>query len=106
MGYKFSYTKNAKVYYKLPSHLKDYLKQCFRSNPQAVVINMEKLFGELVSKEYERPKMFYFMSIAKQLLKHPLETLYIIFVNAVLLPLYPLVVRRYKMEWFTAFSTK
>lgn len=105
-GLTFIHAPKAVVYYKLPKKLKDYLKQSFRSDPEAVSLNFSKYFGELVDEEYYRPKSFMIKAIAKVFLQYPFATLYIIAIKALLIPLYPIISKRYKLEWYTAKSTK
>lgn len=105
MGYEFRYQDNAKVFYKLPSNLKDYLRQLFRSTPQAVEIELEKYFGRLVSDEFSRPSNFYIRSIYSEFLRNPFELMFAVSVNLVCKLFYPFVSRNYKLSWFTATST-
>ncbi len=103
---EFSYCEEAKIFYKLPKSLPDYLKQCFRSNPQAININYKTRFGKIVEEEYKRPFMFYLKSIFKSFLKYPIETSVAIVINIVIVPFYKNISSRYKLEWYTASSTK
>lgn len=104
--YKFIHVRKAKIYYKLPNKLSDYLRQIFRSNPEAIYINFKKYFGEMVEKEYKRPLGFYAKNIFKVFIKHPLPVAYIIFINIISRPFFPVVSRGYKWSWHTASSTK
>lgn len=103
---EFAYAKDAKIFYKMPKSLPDYLKQCFRSNPQAININYTKLFGDIVAKEYHRPLPFYIKSVFKSFKKYPTETVYAALINFAILPLYQFISNKYKLEWYTAESTK
>ncbi len=105
-GKRFAYAKEAKIFYKLPKSLSDYLKQCFRSNPQAININYTKTFGEIVGNEYERPFLFYIGSILKSTKRLPVETVTAIVINLIIAPFYGLISSRYKLDWYTAKSTK
>lgn len=105
-GYKFKHVSEAVVYYKLPTKLGDYLRQVFRSNPEAVLIHFRKYFGGLVDREYYRPSLFYAKSVLKVFFKNPLPVVYITLVNALCIPLFPIIAKNYKQEWFTAASTK
>ena len=105
-GFKFRHVRDAKVYYKLPSKLSDYMKQVFRSNPEAVLINFEKYFGPLVKKEYQRSRVFYALSVIKVFLQDPIPVLLIISANILARPFFSIVQSRYKLEWYTASSTK
>lgn len=105
-GLQFRHNPKAIVYYKLPTKLSDFLKQSFRSDPQAVAVNLESTFGKIVAEEYQRPKLIYIKFIWNAFKRYPLETLFIMFVRGVCLPLYPLISRHYKLDWYTAASTK
>lgn len=105
-GYKFRYVQEAVVYYKLPNNLKDYLRQIFRSNPEAVSQNISKYFGKIVDEEYYRPFFFYFRSIMRAFLANPLGTVYITFINILTKPFFPFISKKYKLSWHTAISTK
>lgn len=105
-GYTFRHVPTAVVLYKLPQTLKDYLSQTFRSNPEAVTLNFSQYFGDIVAKEYHRPFLFLIRSIWQSILTYPIETAYIIVINILAKPFFPLISRRYKLEWYTAESTK
>jgi hypothetical protein len=64
------------------------------------------MFGDIVAQEYQRPVALYAKFIWNAFKRYPLETIYIMFVRGVCLPLYPLITRNYKLDWFTATSTK
>lgn len=103
---KFKYVDSVVVYYKLPTNIKDYIKQSFRSNPEAVAINLQRKFGSMVVQEYKRSLGFYFSSIAKTFVRFPLETAFISLLNLFVKPLSGFAAKRYRIEWFTAVSTK
>lgn len=105
-GYSFRYIKDAVVYYKLPKNFPDYLRQVFRSNPEAVVINLNQHFGDLVAKEFYRPPGFYLWNVFKVFISDPLPVSVVIMINLLTKPLFPIISKRYKLEWFTATSTK
>lgn len=105
-GHTFRHVADATVLYKLPKTLRDYLSQTFRSNPEAVTLNFSQYFGDIVAREYHRPVLFLIKSIVRSFTMYPLETLYIIMVNLLTKPFFPFVSRRYKLEWYTAKSTK
>ena len=105
-GFTFKYVKEAVVYYKLPSKITDYMRQVFRSNPEAVHINFEKHFGPLVAKEYNRPRKFYATAVFKAFLEDPLPVMTIALANIAARPFFSLVQSRYKLDWYTATSTK
>lgn len=105
-GLQFRHIPSAVVYYKLPRLLADYLRQCFRSNPEAACLNFRDTFGSLVEAEYHRPLSSYARSVLTSLRTYPLETLYIIVVNLITKPFYPILAKQYRISWWTAKSTK
>lgn len=105
-GYQFTFVPEAIVYYKLPNTLPDYLAQIFRSNPEAVNINLTKHFGELVKNEYNRGNIFYVKNVLKVFLEDPLPVSYIIAVNAISKPLFPFLSKSNKRTWDAVTSTK
>ena len=105
-GYGFRHVQEAEIYYKLPQKLSDYVRQIFRSDPGAAVINFEDRFGQMVHDEYHRPFGFMVKSVWQSFLADPLPALYVIAVNMVCRPLYGIISPRYKLSWYTAESTK
>jgi cellulose synthase/poly-beta-1,6-N-acetylglucosamine synthase-like glycosyltransferase len=105
-GHLFKHSSNAIVYYKLPQTLIDYLSQTYRSNPEAVVLNFTKHFGPIVSQEYHRPFHFLAKSVLQSFFVYPFETLYIVGINLLSKPFFPIISTRYKLEWYNAPSTK
>jgi cellulose synthase/poly-beta-1,6-N-acetylglucosamine synthase-like glycosyltransferase len=106
LGYKFRLAKRAVVYFKLAGNLKDFLKQVFRSHPESVSIIYKKYFGDLIDKEYKRPLGFYLKTILQIFLKNPIGTTYMILLKIFCKPFYSFFSKKYKLEWFTAVSTK
>lgn len=104
-GYLFRYAKNAVINYYLPMNLRDYLRQVFRSESRAVAIELQPYFGQLVETELHRDLSMYVRSVLHVFFSHPLEVMYISFVNALCIPFFSLISSRYKLEWFTAAST-
>ena len=105
-GYEFKYAKNAKVEYRLPKNIKDYVRQVFRSTPRATKQDMGKIFGKLLQSEFTRPKRIVFIGIAKALLENPVGVLYISIVRLACLPFYRYYSSNFKLDWFTAKSTR
>lgn len=101
----FRYRDNAVIYYTLPSHLKDYLRQAFRSHPEAVEVELRTHFGDLVDREFARPLKFYLYSVFLTFLRKPLEVITISLIHIVCKPFYSHISSRYKLSWFTASST-
>jgi len=105
-GYKFKYAPRAIVYYKIATNLRDFLRQMFRSSPEAVNLIYKKYFGGLIQREYFRPKIFYLKAISEIFIKNLLGTLYMISLKILTKPFYFYFSRNYKLSWYTAVSTK
>lgn len=106
MGYTFRHAKQARVYYQLAGNLKDFIKQIYRTHPEAISQSYQKYFGDLIKEEYKRPRLFYYKSILKVFLKNPLGTFLMILIKFGCLPFFPFVSKKYKLEWYTAESSK
>ena len=106
MGFKFRHAKEARVYYQLAGNLKDFIKQIYRTHPEAISQSYQIYFGDLIKEEYKRPTLFYYKSILKVFLKNPLETFLMALIKVACLPFFPFVSKKYKLEWYTAASTK
>ncbi len=104
-GYLFKYQDSAVIHYALPSNLKDYLRQAFRSHPEAVDVELKKYFGNLVEKEFARPVRFYIYSVFLTFIRMPVEVIAISLIHILCKPFYKIVTSRYKLGWFTAAST-
>lgn len=105
-GFKFRYVDNAVIYYKLPKKVSDYTRQVMRSHPGAAIIELRKYFGDLVEQEFHRPKKFYLKAIFHSFIENPLGILLIILINLYCKLFIPYVIRNYRLEWFTASTTK
>lgn len=103
--FKFKYQDAARGYYKLPLTLSDYLRQAFRSHPEAVSIELKKYFGDLIDVELSRPFLFYIRTVLHTFALYPLEVAYITLIHLAIKPLYGIISSRYKLSWFTAAST-
>ena len=106
MGYKFRHAKDAIVYYKLAGSLKNFLKQIFRTHPESVHLIFKEHFGDMVEKEYKRPIGFYIKAIIEVFSRNPLGTLYMVLLKISCKPFFPIISKKYKLNWFTANSTK
>jgi len=104
-GYEFRHAKGAKVYYALAKNLKVFLKQIFRTHPEAVKVKYRKAFGDLIEKEYKRPLIFYLKSIWKAFKTNPVGTLFMILLKFFCLPFYSLVAPRYNLKWYGRSSS-
>ncbi len=104
LGQLFVYQDKTKGYYKLPRTLSDYLRQAFRSHPEAVTIELEKYFGSLLQKELARPKIFYLRTVLHEFAMKPLEVAFMTIIHLAIKPLYGTISSRYKLSWFTAAS--
>ncbi len=104
LGYKFKYQDKARGFYRLPRTLSDYLRQAFRSHPEAVEIELGKYFGDLVDKELSRPKLFYIRTVLNTFAMKPIEVICMTLIHLAIKPLYGIISSRYKLSWFTAAS--
>ena len=103
--YLFRYVDEAVIYYKLPSNFKDYFKQVLRSAPVSVTTEMYPHFGTRAYKEFKRPAGFYVQQIFTAFMQNPVGVIVIVALNIVARPLQKLVIKNYKLDWFTAHST-
>jgi len=106
LGFKFRHAKEAHVYYQLAGNLKDFVKQIYRTHPEAISQGYQKYFGDLIKEEYKRPKLFYYKSILKVFLKNPLESFLMVLIKVACLPFFPFVSKKYRLDWYTAESSK
>lgn len=104
-GFTFRYVDSAVIYYKLPSKLSDYIKQLLRSNPEPVIIELQDIFGSRVKEEFARPFSFYASVVFREWRKNPLGVTLVIVVNLLFRPFHSIIIKNYKLEWFTAKST-
>ncbi len=104
-GFLFRYVDDAVVNYQLPKTFHDYLKQIIRSNPGAVDSELHDYFGDLATRELQRPASFYIAQVFRQFLKNPLGTIIIVFMNTIVLPLNSFIWKIYRLDWFTAPTT-
>lgn len=105
-NYKFKYVDDAVVYYKMPTNIMDYGRQVLRSEPEAVSLELEKYFGDLSEMAFRRPLGFYFRCILKEFFLNPLGVSCMVVINVFCKLLIPVTSKYYRLEWFTAQSTK
>lgn len=105
MGYLFRHAKGAVVRYALAKNLRVFLRQIFRTHPEAVKVKYKKLFGNSIEEEYQRPFNFYIKSLWKVLKINPIGTLYMIAIKFFCLPFYSLITPRYNLKWYGRNST-
>lgn len=74
-GFKYRHVKKAKIYYRCPSNLKDYLSLTARNNSQFFLLKNQ--FGKIVKKEYQLPKVIYKYYL-KEFIKNPLGCMFIL----------------------------
>jgi cellulose synthase/poly-beta-1,6-N-acetylglucosamine synthase-like glycosyltransferase len=78
-GYEFKHVELAGVWYKLPTNIKDHIKQSKRF--LAAPIRLEKFFPGLAAKEQALPKNLIYKEFIKIFLSKPLPLIYIYVVN-------------------------
>ncbi len=102
----FRYCDKAVVYYQLPKNVKDYFKQVFRSDPDAASRNVKQYFGQIVHDEYNRPLKLYAQAVIKAFFKNPPGVSLMIIIRLTSKLLGPFISKNYKLDWYTARSTK
>ncbi len=73
--FKYRNVKNAKVFYRCPNNLKDYIKWYIRNNADKHLLL--SMFGDIVSKEYQKPKAIYLKYALIEFIKNPLGCAFI-----------------------------
>ena len=103
-GFKFINVKSAKVWFRSPTTLRDYLRQNKRFI--AAHYRLEKFFGKIVPKEYQVPKILMYKLLASQFLKAPFQSFSIFTINLFLK--YQALKEEKNMTalWPMAFTTK
>lgn len=102
----YEYEEKAVVFYKLPKQLKDYLRQVFRSNPESAAPHLKKYFSAMAEKEYHRPVTLYLKCVFRAFVRDPLPTIFISAVMIICRPFFPIMSKNYKLQWWSAQSTK
>lgn len=105
-GYLFGYAKDSKVSYQLPKTIKDYLRQAFRSTPQATKNDFGALHQKQLLIEFSRPKRVVLEGLVLALKTNPIGTIYISLVKLLCLPFYSFFSKNYKLEWFSTKTTR
>lgn len=105
LKWKFQYCESAIVSYALPSNFTDYIKQVIRSEPLSALVELEKYFPSIAKRELIRTGNWYKWEIVKAFLRNPVGVFVIIFINVVCRPFLSILIRNYKLGWFTAQST-
>lgn len=105
-GYDFRSCSEAVVYSKLAANLRDYLKQMFRTHPEAIKVMQEQYFGEVVEREFHRDRSEYLKAVLKVFISNPIGTIYMGSIKLACKPFFPVISKKYKLTWFTADSTK
>jgi len=73
-GFTYRHCRQAKLYFRTPSTLIDYIRWTSRNNANYFL--MKNIFGDIVQKEFKKPAAFYFFMI-HEFFKNPLGSLYI-----------------------------
>lgn len=73
-GFKYRHVRRAKVFYRCPTTIEDYINLTVRNNSNSYLL--KKRFGELVNEEYNKPnnRLRYYMLL--EFLKNPLGCLF------------------------------
>jgi glycosyltransferase involved in cell wall biosynthesis len=102
----FRYCPAAVVMYNLPKKPGDYIRQVFRADPDAAGANVQKYFGPMVQEQYRRPYRFYVPAVLAVFIRNPAGSLLVIAIRLLSKPLVPFVSKQYRLDWYTAKSTK
>lgn len=78
-GHKFIYVKEAKVWNRAPSTIRDQIVQNKRFS--ASPYHLRQFFGDIVTKEYSIPLLLYLKVIMKQFMKKPVHSITIFIIN-------------------------
>lgn len=105
-GYLFRYAKESKVSYKLPKTIRDYLRQAFRSTPQATKHDLGLLHQKQLLIEFSRPKKVILEGVVIALKANLIGTIYISLVKLLCIPFYSFFSKNYKLEWFSTKTTR
>jgi len=102
---KFAFAKDAIVFYRKPSNVKDYFLQTKRSDPEEKRLRI--IFGEKIKAKYKIPKSVSAIALFKTFLEDPIFTLMAVFFHMFSLAL-PYNEKRNNNEvlWKTPESTK
>jgi len=79
MGLKFVYQKDAIIWYRAPSTIKDHIKQNKRFISNSLL--MRNVFGDLAEREYRVPRALMLRLKAKAILKDPVHSIAIYLIN-------------------------
>jgi len=79
MGLKFIYQKDAILWYRAPSTIKDHIKQNKRFISNNLL--MRNVFGDIAEREYEVPRALMIRLKVKAILKDPIHSLAIYLIN-------------------------
>ena len=73
-GFKYRHVKEARVHYRCPANLKDYLSQTARNNAQFFLLKNQ--FGSLLEEEFKLPKAIYKYYL-REFFENPLGCIFI-----------------------------
>lgn len=75
LHFDYRHVREAQCFYKLPSTVKDYIAWTTRNN--ATQHLLKKRFGDLITKEYRKPKATFLRLKIVEFIKNPLECLFV-----------------------------
>ncbi len=103
-GHKYFYERRAKVWYTTPATLSDHIKQNTRF--ESTMSNLDKTFGDFVAREYRMDRALFYKSLAKQFIREPLYSTFIVLINLYCKLYGRLNYRRVNPLWSMVESTK
>lgn len=105
LGYQYRHAPSAIVYFRSPQQLRDHIKQNTRF--LAGPAKMSGYFGkELVSREYHIPLGMIIRNMAKQFIRHPILSTYILLINKYCTIRSRILLNSLTAKWEIAHSTK
>ncbi len=103
-GFEFRHVKSIKVYYQLPTTVKDYISQFKRFYVGSS--RMDRIFGELYRSEYAISKKRYYVLMFKEFIKDPIHCSFFFFINTITKIVASREMKKLDGKWEMATTTK
>jgi dTDP-4-amino-4,6-dideoxygalactose transaminase/GT2 family glycosyltransferase len=104
LGFKYKHNRNAIVYYKNPTNVRDYYKWMIRNNSEYFI--MKKNFGPMVEKEYKKPRSTFIYYCFIEFIKNPVGSLAIFLIGLYVKFRARAFSRNFNSKWSLVSSTK
>ncbi len=103
-NHRYFHVKNAKIHFKFPAKLKDFISWNSRNNANQILL--KKTFGEKVDDIYNKPARKLFFGILREVIKNPIGTAFIFTVGLFGKYKARQVAKDFKPAWEVIQSTK